>query len=230
MKGNRTYRRSIVAMVGIVLGLMLPMRMARADFTIIPPTQTIYGLTYGQWSAKWWQWALSIPSPINPILDPTGTYAGVGQSNPVWFLAGTFGGSAERWVTVPPESALFFPILNTVWVTVRYLGDPPFAVRGAEQAARDAIAVHPDTDILQLEIDGRRVRNLTSYRVRSPVFTSFLPDDNLFGIRSGNYPDCVADGYWIMLAPLSTGQHTIHFRGENASGFVTEVTYHVTVP
>ena len=28
-----------------------------------------YGLTYGAWTVKWWQWALSTPTSINPVID-----------------------------------------------------------------------------------------------------------------------------------------------------------------
>ena len=41
--------------------------------------------------------------------------------------------------------------------------------------------------------------------------------------------DCVADGYWALLSPLSVGTHTIHFAGGFASGFSLDVTYHITV-
>ena len=42
-----------------------------------------YGLTYGQWTAKWWQWAYSIPKEINPSYDDTGKNCAQGQSGPV---------------------------------------------------------------------------------------------------------------------------------------------------
>ena len=43
-------------------------------------------------SAEWWQWALSIPSTHNPLLDPSGQDCMVGQRGDTWFLAGVFGG------------------------------------------------------------------------------------------------------------------------------------------
>jgi hypothetical protein len=43
----------------------------------------------------------------------------------------------------------------------------------------------------------------------------------------------VADGYWIMLAPLPIGEHTIRFKGavdnDILGGFVVDVTYFITV-
>src|SRR5437763_11387933 len=71
---------------------------------IHPPCSSPYGLTYGEWSARWWQWLLAIPPNVNPNFDGTSLDPDVatvndcaqGQSGPVWFLAGTFGGPAER--------------------------------------------------------------------------------------------------------------------------------------
>ena len=34
---------------------------------IVPPNQKIQGLTYGDWSAKWWEFAYTIPADKNPL-------------------------------------------------------------------------------------------------------------------------------------------------------------------
>ena len=39
---------------------------------VFPIKSKPYGLTYGEWSAKWWQWAISIPTAESPMLDGTG--------------------------------------------------------------------------------------------------------------------------------------------------------------
>jgi hypothetical protein len=31
-----------------------------------------YGVTYGEWTAKWWQWVYSIPRNVNPSYDDSG--------------------------------------------------------------------------------------------------------------------------------------------------------------
>src|SRR5437016_2320237 len=65
------------------------------DTVIVPLNSTpdaAYGKTYGQLPAAWWQWGLSVPAAVNPSLDTTGADAGQGQTGPVWFLGGTFGG------------------------------------------------------------------------------------------------------------------------------------------
>src|SRR5271165_1067684 len=54
-----------------------------------------------QLSAEWWQWALSIPTSVNPLADTTGEKSMVGQHGPIWFLAGSStGGMVTRTCSV----------------------------------------------------------------------------------------------------------------------------------
>ena len=228
------YWRSIVAVMVVVVGLMMAgttgcsTAASSANAEVIPRDFNAFGNTYGEWSSRWWQWLLSIPAATNPNLDPTGANCGEGQAGPVWFLAGTFGGSFTRTCTVPSGKALFFPILNTAFG--QGVGDctgpsdcDVTALRGLAAAAED----NPTT--LMVSIDGHNVNDLSQFRVTSPVFNYFLPADNILGISSGTYGPLVSDGYWLLLKPLSTGAHTIHFKGISNSGFETEVTYNLTV-
>src|SRR5215469_14163190 len=66
---------------------------------VIPPNARPFGMTYGQWSAREWQWALESPDiPSNPVTTPNhGTPTNpapvdctLGQRGPVWFLSGVF--------------------------------------------------------------------------------------------------------------------------------------------
>jgi hypothetical protein len=86
---------------------------------------------------------------------------------------------------------------------------------------------------LKAKIDGKSVKNLNGQRVTSPEFTLTIRDGGVFGIPSGTHAPQVADGYWLMLRPLSPGSHTIQFKGEHLAGVfagtVIEVTYNLTV-
>jgi hypothetical protein len=209
---------------------------------VLPPQSSCYGASYAQWSARWWQWAHLYPYGSDPVSDTTGAYAAAGQSGHVWFLAGSYGVTGvQRTVTVPTGTPLFLPVINTEWETwpaftpaqfppTGYPGDPPFTVAGAEQAARDSIAPFiDDATGLSVTVDGTALSITSNYRIKSTVFSETLPDGNVFGIPAGTYHDCVSDGYWVMLAPLSKGAHTIRLHGASDGGFETEVTYHITV-
>jgi hypothetical protein len=219
-------KRSWFTIVGIGLGFMLSTQVASAD------NGSLRNLT-----AEWWQWALSIPVPANPMLDLTGEKCVVGQRGSTWFLAGTFGGGpATRTCSVPAGTAIFFPVANASFFDspgVCGQGPESFSVADMRAAIADFIAGVTD---ISVEIDGEPVSQV--HRVRSRVFEVALPEDNVFdapcaadgGLPAGIYSPGVDDGYYVLLEPLEAGEHTLHFHAENADfGFVIDTTYHLTV-
>ena len=79
---------------------------------------------------------------------------------------------------------------------------------------------------------GRAV-NLDDFRFESPLFTwGPLPADNIFGdpAAEGVESPAVDAGYYLMLAPLSVGQHVIEFGATfDAFGASINTVYLVTV-
>jgi hypothetical protein len=210
---------------------------------VVPVTDRCANRSYGEWAAAFWKYALAAPAPSNPLSDPTGANCQVGQAGPVFFLPGTFdGSSADRPdCVVPAGKAIFFPVINIIDVST----PPGFCIRIADLANAGAIcdAESPDklrADIKPVEdsatglvatIDGVTASpDLAKFRVQSPAFSVFLPDNNLFGVLPRQAYMAVADGYYIMLAPLSPGQHTIHFGGATPrTGFTQDNTYTLQV-
>ena len=195
---------------------------------VIPPQASYAGMTYAEWSARWWQWALSLPVDQNPFFDEEGdcSNGANGQLGPVWFLTGVINvsGIAERNCTVPAGKALFFPIINTECSTL----EPPPFFGADEEELHDCVTSFGFTDVFA-GIDGVGVRNLDRYLVESPLFTFTVPPDNVLGVDPGN-GQSVANGHYLMLAPLAVGEHTIHFGGTYPNfDFTLEITYHLTV-
>jgi len=139
------------------------------------------------------------------------------------------GGSVERTVTIPAGKALFLPIYNVVEINAPQLGDPPWsAARELELRQLAADSIESVTD-LSADIDGRPVVDLASYRVQDDgPFNIDLPDNNVFDVPADTYGPSVSDGYFLMLAPLPAGKHTIHF-SSTAGGVTQEVTYYLSV-
>lgn len=193
---------------------------------ILPSDSKPYGLTYGEWSAKWWQWALSIPSTTNPLTDTTGEFCGENQSGNVWFLAGTIGGSATRTCTIPAGKAIFLPIVNQF--------DCCESGQTVEDMRKNVTFQIDNVTSMTFDLDGVHLKNLLNYRAQSPVFSFSLPADNFFGAPAGVYEPTVSDGYYLMLAPLRKGQHTIDFTGSispNApfGGLALNVNYTINI-
>jgi hypothetical protein len=182
----------------------------------------------------WWQWALAIPIENNPIADPTGEKAHLGQTGPVWFLAGTSGDPpiAERTCTVPANKAILFPILNVIGATP-FDGETDAQVAAACRMWMDWVTE------MEARVDGRALQDLGSYRFPSPIFSFTAPEAEhaLFPVYAGTQTGGQSEGYWIMLEPLSPGPHTIYFRGKivfpavypNVGVWETQLTYHLTV-
>lgn len=198
---------------------------------VFEPTTAPYGKSYSDWSAAWWQWALHIPKADNPMLDETGEKQSADQSGPVWFLAGTGGGSVERSCIVPAGKAVLVPVINNAGV----ITETWETVEGMTAVVKDAIDYVTE---IQLSVDGVAMNDLSSYRFASPPFTvTFDAQDPVWPVAPGPFT-AVSDGYWVMLQPLSVGQHTLFLRAKavvpasTPSGtevFETQVTYHLTV-
>ena len=237
--GRGAKRRFVLLASALLLSGMVLCALAGGNGNqnpgVLPPNSNPYGMSYAEWGGKWWQWALSIPNATSPVFDTTGEYAAIGQSGPVWFLAGDFGGTVQRTVTVPAGKAVFFPIYNYVWVNMPDYGDNPWSEAQYEYV-REFIEESIDSaTLLACEIDGQPVGNIEAYRCVTPYAAAFmatLPDDNLwsaYGVPAGTYGPSVQGGYYLMLAPLPAGQHTIHIAAANSSPWSLDVTYDLTV-
>lgn len=189
-------------------------------------------------SAQWWQWALSIPSSQNPLLDTTGEKCMVGQRGATWFLAGLFGGGAPviRTCIVPDNVNLFFPVVNSVnFNTPNICGQGPANISVADLRAGAAPFIDGSINLL-VEVDGKPLKHLR--RMQSKVFVATLPEDNLFdppcaslgGAPAGVFSPAIDDGVYAHIGALKAGMHTLHIHAENPSaGFVLEVTYNLNV-
>jgi hypothetical protein len=223
---NNTTKR-FIAIVGIGLGLMMPINRVLGDEN---------SEFFANLSAEWWQWALSIPTSVNPQKDTTGDNAVVGQRGPIWFLAGVFGGSTgtvTRTCSVPQGTALFFPVINQInFNTPNVCGQGSGNLPVSDMRAASAAFIDGATN-LSVTVDGIAIKKR---RVQSRVFAIALPKDNVFVPlcaqlgAGGVFSPAVDDGFYVLLDPLSVGHHTLHFHAENPSqGFTQDVIYNLTV-
>lgn len=211
---------------------------------VLPPHSSSYGKTYSEWSAEWIKWAMEIPADESPLFDETGELCAVGQPKKVWFLAGRLCVSTSddpfkcklvvttRECTVPTGRAIFFPVANS-WKDTTGTG----ATMTPEQLLARATAAQDRVLAMACEVDGVSLGGLgpgqNMYRVTTPFFGYTLPENNIYSKFGVIYPSmdvmCMGDGTYIMLAPLSAGEHTIHITTESVGGWAIDMTYHLTV-
>jgi hypothetical protein len=197
-----------------------------------------FGRTWEEWVELWWKWCYAKPESLSPVADNTGLLADGNQNDPnVWFLAGTFGGEAERSCAIQAGRSILLPLVNDLISYAEY-----GHLKNEEHLSLYAKTDLDTTTVTEAMIDGLELWNLRIYRVRTSLFYLLLPIDTSTGI-SLKYTGAVSDGYWLFLQPLTPGSHTVTISGEKAlfdnvqyrgykgenGRFKTDVIYHLTV-
>jgi len=233
MKTQEKFWKTVLGIFMAILFLIAAPTSGSAfssSFTIIQPgdARAQTGKTYGEWSAKWWQYALEIPMDDSPFFDTTGANCNFGQAGSVFFLVSTNGGTETRnECVVPAGEILFFPLLS-IATLAQTPQEPELAYRATIQGFVKS------TKVLRANIDGEDVSigldpDATTLRTLSPAgfFTITAPENNVFGGTPGQPYNTVSDGFYLMVAPLPPGPHTITFGGtsRNSAAYMTYNLY-----
>jgi hypothetical protein len=191
-------------------------------------------------SVTWWKYALEQPNSENPLLDQTGKHCQDAQAGPVFFLVGTAGtGQATRdECVVPFGKLLYFPLVNAF--DVHTPGDGLDTPNLVWEDLHTTLGFRVDS--MYATVDGKPVQDLdpatSPYRAcAGPIrgcartFSFEFAAENLFGLAAGTYAPAVADGFYLLLPPLTPGPHTIEFGGTGNLGgpFSVDVVYHLRV-
>jgi hypothetical protein len=243
------YNRLVIILTLIVLltHILLPLSseaqlvnsstpVSNSTAEIFQPNSQPFGLSYADWTARWWQWAYSVPREVNPSYDDTGKYCAQGQSGPVWFLTGTYKHPVDRYCTIPAGKAILFTILNSECSFAEFPN-----LKSEEQLRQCAKQMQDSVVHLEASVNGIPLSSLEKYRIQSPLFNFTVPHDNILGLPPQT-TQAVSDGNWVFLKPLPVGNHTIYFKGglknitdSSSHGFAGPIgwdypnTYHITV-
>ena len=227
---------SVGLLLGLLTGANVALGQSSGNSQVVQPNADEFGNSYGEWSARWWQWLVSIPAATNPNLTSGAVDCTLGQSGTVWFLAGSFGDKAyTRSCTIPSGKDLLVTPLTTLFGKFRLTpesGLPLIAPMDVILHSLRSIAAEGQNDpqLLEVRVDNAQVKNVEQYRVTSPVFSAFFPEKAILprnfivpggAVPRGSHGPFVSDGYYVLLKPLSPGVHTIHLKGvANGGGFV----------
>ena len=186
---------------------------AAANPGVLPPQSRPMGASYGQWGARWWQWAFQTPASINLLLSDPGTMNApatvdctAGQSGHVWFLGGTVSPTGMSGTgfefdvfrtcnpnfPIPTGTFLFFPVINSEFDNLACPTKTTFTAAQLTTAATLAIdGIVPNS--MTATIDGKSVSGLVDsnsiFRAASPSFSYTLPADNG---ASSFFPGCTS--------------------------------------
>ena len=206
-------KRAIVIAISVILALAVAAPIASGQTASQP--QDLKAL-----SGEWWTWAISKPSPLDGDYIQGRKCKGEFVEG-VFFLAGTTGGDATRTCTVPADTALFFPVLNSF-------------ITDGEEAYPEGPTNFVDTALANGEfsatLDGE---DLEIIRIATGPFTLTVPKPNIFKAPPGPYT-AVSDGLWVYLPQgLEPGEYTLQFGGTSVTAegepFSVDVTYNLKV-
>jgi hypothetical protein len=219
---------------------------------VYSPDELIESYTQSKLNGLWWKNFLELAyedntlfwddsnigeHPYNNDADPDNdvTLTDLAQKNQldgIQFLAGVFNesGTATRTIYIDPESILFFPILNTVWVPEE--GDNGYPGSIFEEVKAALNENMDNVEDLFVSIDNLEIPDIVNYR-QDPMLedeflieTGGLVEDPNYDILGPTY----SSGYYIGLNPLppELGGHTIHFEGViTSNGFELDLTYNI---
>jgi serine/threonine protein kinase len=215
---------------------------------LVPPGDSarLFGRSYAQWAAAWWKWALEMPptnsaGAVHPWIDSPSFDVTASQTSNVWFLGAPFlepgsTNSVVRRCEIPAGKSLFFPLFS---VESSSIEAPPFYGETAEAQAKLAQSW---TDLIVgpfCQLDGVPLMNLDAYSVQSPQISIEVPAPWILGKSGGKGTSC-GSGYFVFLAPLPPGRHTLRLgatmvltKGKDPTPldqkWVIDTTYQITV-
>jgi hypothetical protein len=234
MKENT--KRILIIQAGMILAALLVFSAYVPSFAASKAPQTFPTSAIKALSAKWWQWAFSFNTAQSPLSDTTGERCDKGDVGKVFYLAGTAGlssGTAERKCTISSKQAILFPVANAACL----IGHPCLSpkVTDINQLKQEVSHFVDLVKFREASLDGQSI-DLSHARVQSPLFKTKVAVDNPFGEPpEAKATTAFADGYWVLLKPLSIGDHVLHFKATfdlsslGLPDFTTEVTYHLTI-
>jgi hypothetical protein len=206
--------------------LLLGAAASTSSGQVLLPSSLPYGYSYEEWSAKYWQWTLGQSTNHYATLGTpeicTGPASRVRFPGPS-LLGGEAIHAETNHITVAPGTPLFFPVF-CLWQDNGNCPLSAFTTFTPAQLAGFDEQEWSATTETSCTIDGVAVEGMDDptnsiFHVISPPFSYTTAEkDNVITAVFGAtcipggftiYP-AVADGVYVMLAPLKPGRHTIH--------------------
>lgn len=222
MKDNTKIWRIVVAVIVLmVIAALVEAKDNGINSKIVKPGDQFFDKSYNELVSEWTNWLTMEPIATNPAFDANGEFCDRNQQGGIWFLATTFVGIENRTCEVPADKAIFID-LNGVFLSFSpefpENGDPCLELDTDLEKVRcdvnNDIPLAPNIS-LEAIIDGVPVEDLLAFRAQSGPggFTLSVPAESLltdFGFPSGDRSPAVADGYFLFLKPLASGEHTLN--------------------
>ncbi|MFN8470624.1 MAG: hypothetical protein U0822_00260 [Anaerolineae bacterium] len=219
-----------IASLLVVLSLLLSLVPATPVAVADDPASLLLPVD-GSWqdmSSNWYQWVMSNPAATFPLTQESICSVGASASGNTLFVAGGVWTKRQKFACdVPSGKRLFLPVANLM-VFPTEPGETPAVIRSQAKAGVDG---YYD---LRAAVDGIAVQNVQRYRLPSPSTfpLTISPDSYLateYGYAAGKYTGAATDGYYLYLAPMTPGSHTIYVHGVIPGWKTLDATFRLNV-
>lgn len=203
MKDTRAGVSSVMfsLLVSIVLTFV---PLAYADnAALFPKDSTPFGVSYGDWIARWWQWNFGIPPAEHPRDHFTPQRCTIDQNGSVWYLPDILSGKEERTCTIPHGKAILVPLLTGICDDDNT--DPNLKT---DEGLRNCAMQGNEYGVLSASLDGSPLQDLNQYRTQTKFFNLTMPVNNFGNNVPGTFK-AMADGFFVFLKPLPVGAHDL---------------------
>jgi hypothetical protein len=187
-----------------MLSMVQSVSIGHADNTVLfSKDSTPYGISFGDWIARWWQWNIGISPAEHPRDHFTPQRCTINQNGSVWFLPDILSGKEERTCTIPHEKAILVPLLTGMCDDDNT--DPNIKT---DEGLRNCAMAGNEYGVLSASLDGSELQDLNQYRTQTRFFNLTVPKDNFCNCVPGTFKT-MADGFFVFLKPLPVGKHDL---------------------
>lgn len=179
----------------------------------------IFGLSYREWTEKWWQWFYSVKEQkeLKYIID-----------DKIMFLPSIIGNEREPLylkTAIEKDKAVLISVAKWISLGLSFMSDEKLL-----EMARERINTLQKTYVMidDVIVEPERVAsNIFNIDLKRDIINPKVSYTRINHIRKGKYK-AIGDGYWIFLKPneLETGLHDIHTFASCESGTVKIDVHH----
>lgn len=188
-----------------------------------------YGISYGDWVARWWQWNIGISPAEHPRDHFSSQTCTIHQNGSVWFLPDILSGKEERTCTIPNGKAILVPLLTGFCDDDNT--DPSVKT---DEGLRKCAMQGNEYGVIGASLDGQNLQNIDQDRTQTRFFNLTVPTNNFCNCVSGTFKT-MADGFFVFLKPLPAGKHDLILTTSVMNlvapsyNYAAESIYHLTV-
>jgi len=204
-RGHRSIAIATVMSASLLTGLAVAETTVattspeEASVDVLAPDESLAGVSRAEWTARAWQWWLSLPTDVNP--SETNQGCGYGQAGPVYFLPI----GADNIHCVVAEGTAIYVTAEYTWCSTI----EPAPAFGRNEEELQACASLDNTGITShVTINGHDVGDTGQYRLATAAFPITLSEGNL-NLAQPGVALAVAETSNFIIAPPPPGDYEI---------------------